>query len=154
MSDQNDVVPPHSAEAEMAVLGSMLVERDAVLKAADLLKADDFYKPLHQQVFSAIAQLNNMNTEADIITVGEALRADSGFIAAGGPALLVELAERVPTALHVEHYAKIVHEKSLLRQLITNARSLIRDAHSSKMPANDLVDMAQEHFFSVGQKKA
>jgi len=73
---------------------------------------------------------------------------------AGGPALLVDLAEKVPTALHVEHYAQIVHEKSLLRALITNARIIARDAQSGKRPANELVDMAQEHFFAVGQQQS
>jgi replicative DNA helicase len=154
MTDQNQTLPPHSLEAEMAVLGSMLVEREAVLKAADLLKPDDFYKESHRQVFTAIIKLHNNGTEADIITVGEALKSDSLFLSSGGSGLLAELAEQVPTALHVEHYAKIVHEKSMLRSLIVSARNLIRDAHSSDMPVNDLVDKAQETFFSVGEKKA
>ncbi len=154
MTEQNESLPPHSLEAEMAVLGSMLVERDAVVKAADILKADDFYKENHRKIFAAIMRLSHSNVEADIITVGEALKNEVGFGSSGGPALLLELAERVPTALHVEHYAKIVHEKALLRALITNARDLIRDAHSDKIPANELVDKAQEHFFTVGQQKA
>lgn len=153
MSEQNGSVLPHSVEAEMAVLGSMLVERDAVVKALDLLKTDDFYKETHRMIFSAILKLNNSNLEADVITVGEALKSHAAFAEAGGPALLVELAERVPTALHVEHYAKIVHEKALLRSLILNARELIRDANGAKLPAGELVDKAQELFFSVGQMR-
>lgn len=154
MADQNESLPPHSLEAEMAVLGSMLVEREAVVKAADIIKADDFYKETHRKIFSTILHLSNQNVEADIITVGEALKNEPGFSAQGGPALLLELAEKVPTALHVEHYAKIVHEKALLRALIVNARDLIRDAHANKIPANELVDKAQEHFFTVGERKA
>lgn len=154
MTQPSDLQPPFSLEAEMAVLGSMLVERDAVVKAADLLKADDFYKETHKQIFAAIMRLSHANVEADVVTVGEELKNDAGFASAGGPSLLLELAEKVPTALHVEHYAKIVHEKSLLRAVIDNARSLIRDANTGGIPVNDLVDKAQEHFFSVGQKKA
>ncbi len=150
----NESLPPHSLEAEMAVVGSMLVEREAVVKASDILRPEDFYKETHRRIFAAILKLSNANIEADVITVGEALKNDPGFVQAGGPALLLELAERVPTALHVEHYAKIVHEKSLLRALILNARDLIRDAHENKQPANELVDKAQEHFFTVGQRKA
>lgn len=146
-------LPPHSIEAEMAVLGSMLVERDAVVKAIDTLKPSDFYKETHRLIFETILRLHNSNIEADVITVGEALQKDMTFMNAGGPALLVELAEKVPTALHVEHYAKIVHDKSLLRELILNARNVIRDANSEKMEPDELVDQAQEHFFSVGQKK-
>jgi replicative DNA helicase len=154
MFEENDVVPPHSLEAEMAVLGSMLVEREAIVKAADILKADDFYKESHRIIYSALLHLYNSNTEVDVVTVGEALKMKPGFADGSGQALLVELADRVPTALHVEHYAQIVHEKSLLRSLVNNARNLIRDAHSLKIPANELVDRAQEHFFAVGQRQA
>lgn len=154
MATSDDVVPPHSLEAEMAVLGSMLVERNAIVKASDILKADDFYKEIHRTIFGAITQLSNNNVESDVITVGEALKADRSFSDAGGAALLVELAERVPTALHVEHYAKIVHEKALLRNVIINARELIRDAQSPNILPNDLVDRAQERFFAVGQQQA
>jgi replicative DNA helicase len=154
MADQNESLPPHSIEAEMAVLGSMLVERDAVVKALDVLKPDDFYKETHRLVFECIVQLHNSNREADIVTVGESLQKGAAFGGSNARALLVELTEKVPTALHVEHYAHIVHEKSLLRQLIINARNLIRDAHGSTISADELVDVAQEHFFSVGQKRA
>src|SRR5437899_2308757 len=125
-----DGTPPHNIEAEMAVLGSMLVERDAVVKATDLLKSQDFYKEIHRNIFDAILQLHNSNQEADVITVAEALKTNIPFQSAGGPALLVELAEKVPSSLHVEHYSRIVHEKSLLRTLIENARKISRDAHS------------------------
>src|SRR5215467_7872366 len=105
MSNETESLPPHNLEAEMAVLGSMLVEREAVVKAVDLLKADDFYKETHRLIFEAALKLHNQNQEADVVTVGEVLKTSSAFNLAGGAALLVELAERVPTALHVEHYA-------------------------------------------------
>jgi replicative DNA helicase len=154
MATSDDVTPPHSIEAEMAVLGSMLVERNAIVKAADVLKPSDFYREVHRTVYVAILDLSNNNVEADVVTVGEALKSDRSFTDAGGAGLLVELAERVPTALHVEHYAKIVHEKALLRDVIMNARELIRDAHTLTSPVNELVDRAQERFFAVGQKQA
>jgi replicative DNA helicase len=153
MSEQNAALPPHSLEAEMAVLGSMLVERDAVVKAIDILRPADFYKETHRLIFETILKLHNTNVEADVVTVSEALQNHPTFASVGGPAILVELAQRVPTALHVEHYSKIVHDKSLLRSLIENAGNLIQSAHSGKIPASELVDQAQEHFFSVGQRK-
>lgn len=153
MENKTLTILPHSVEAEMAVLGSMLVERDAVVKALDIIKADDFYKETHKVIFETITRLNDSNIEADIVTVAQRLEKSAEFQAGGGPALLTELAERVPTALHVEHYARIVHEKSLLRALITKAKEVIRDASSDKIPADDLVDKAQEHFFSVGQQR-
>src|SRR4051812_37414735 len=139
MATSDDVTPPHSIEAEMALLGSMLVERNAIVKAADVLKPSDFYRESHRTVYSAILELSNNNVEADVITVGEALKSDRSFTDAGGPSLLIDLAERVPTALHVEHYAKIVHEKALLRDVILNARELIRDAQTLTTPVNELV---------------
>lgn len=154
MVDQNEILPPHSIEAEMAVLGSMLVEREAVVKAADLLQIDDFYKETHREIYSTILKLSNNGVECDVITVSEALKSNPAFAALGGTSIITDLAERVPTALHVEHYAKIVHEKSLLRNLINNARTLMREANSSQLPVNDLIDKAQEQFFSIGLKKA
>ncbi len=153
MTNNEAGTPPHSLEAEMAVLGSMLVEREAVVKALDTLHIEDFYKETHRLIFEAILKLHNQNQEADVITVGEALKMSSGFQSAGGPSLLVELAERVPTALHVDHYAKIVHQKSLLRSLIENARRISRDAQSGGKQADELVDEAQEYFFKVGQRQ-
>ncbi|MFN0117669.1 MAG: replicative DNA helicase [Elusimicrobiota bacterium] len=154
MSTVNESILPHSIEAEMAVLGSMLVEREAIVKASDVLKTEDFYKEAHQVIFSSILQLFNQNTEADVITVSEILKNRPGFGESSISAVLVELTEKVPTALHVEHYAKIVHEKSLVRALIQNARNLMRDAYEAKTPVNELVDKAQEHFFTVGQRRA
>jgi replicative DNA helicase len=154
MAEQIPGIPPHSIEAEMAVLGSMLVERDAVVKALDILRPSDFYKGTHRMIFETIIKLHDENVEADVVTVGDSLKSHSGFQSAGGPALLVELAERVPTALHVEHYAQIVHEKALLRELISNSRDIIQNAETDKIPAEELVDKAQELFFTVGQRRA
>ncbi len=154
MADINESLPPHSIDAEMAVLGSMLVERNAIVTASETLRPDDFYKETHRQIFTAIQRLNDANVEADVITVGEALKGEQGFVTGNGSAVLLELADKVPTALHVEHYAKIVHEKALLRMIIERARNLIRDANSSKTPVNDLVDKAQEQFFAVGQRRS
>lgn len=151
--DSHLPLPPHSIEAEMAVLGSMLVEREAVLRATEYLRVEDFYKEAHRLVFKASIDLFNSNVEVDVITVSNALKNDSFFHKFGGPSLLTELAEHVPTALHVEHYAKIVKDKALLRSLIENARTLIRDATDGTTPAGELVDLAQEHFFSVGQQR-
>lgn len=154
MADQNESLPPHNVDAEMAVIGSMLVERDAIITASEMLRADDFYKEAHRQIFSTIQKLNNDNVEADVITVGEALKSEPGFITGNGASILLDLADKVPTALHVEHYARIVHEKALLRMIIERARNLIRDANTAKGPVNDLVDKAQEQFFAVGQRRA
>jgi len=136
MAELDEIAPPYNIEAEMAVLGSMLVERDAVVKALDVLKPDAFFKDIHRVIFEAIQHLHNSNREADVITVGEVLQNQPGFRNAGGQPVLLDLADRVPTALHVEHYARIVHEKFLLRSLISNARSLMKDAQSGKIPAN------------------
>jgi len=151
--ENNGVTPPHSLEAEMAILGSMMVERSAVVKALEFLKPSDFYKDIHALIFEAVGNLYHSNVEVDVITVGDALQSVPAFLAAGGKAFLAELVDKVPTALHVDHYSRIVHEKSLLRSLISNARVIIQEANSDKIPADDLVDHAQEQFFAVGQKR-
>src|SRR5437879_3562475 len=82
--------PPYNLEAEIAVLGSMLVERDAIIKVLDILKADDFYKEQHKRIFAAIAKLFNENIEADVVTVGDTLRKDPSFVSSGGEGVLLD----------------------------------------------------------------
>lgn len=135
----------------MAVLGSMLVEKESLLKALDLLREDDFYEDTHRRVFSAIRALHDRNITADVVTVGEELERTGG---AGGRAFLFELTNLVPSALHVDHYARIVREKSLLRQMITISREVAAESHAPADDAQTLLDRAQQRFFVLAQDRA
>lgn len=147
-------VPPQSHEAEVAVLGSMLAEKEAMLKALDLLRHEDFYEAAHQHVFTAIQELHNRNITPDVITVGEALQKQERLVDVGGQAYLFELVNLVPSALHVDHYARIVREKAVLRQMITLSREITLDCHMQKDEAQELLDKAQQSFFSLAQAKS
>ncbi|MBV9079529.1 MAG: replicative DNA helicase [Elusimicrobia bacterium] len=154
MADQNDSLPPHSLEAEQAVLGSMLVERDAIITALESVRSEDFFSEKHRIIFDLIQKLDAKGDVVDTITVAEALKGVPTFLSENARALLLDLAERVPTALHVEHYAKIVKEKSTLRKLIERSREIVRDANKSSMTVQELVDKAQESFFSINLEQA
>jgi replicative DNA helicase len=145
-----ETAPPHSIEAEVAVLGSMLIDREAVIKALDLLKQEDFYRPIHQEIFRIIQRLYDQQIEADVVTVGEALRNSIDLSGLGNANTLIDITGRVPTALHVEHYARIVKWKSILRNLIKASRDVMGEAQRQPDDVLNLLDKAQEQFFALG----
>ncbi|MGQ0645765.1 MAG: replicative DNA helicase, partial [Elusimicrobiota bacterium] len=145
---------PISHEAEMAVLGSMLAEKEAMLKATDLLSEEDFYTGIHQLIFKSIRELQDAGVAADAITVGERLQRQEKLADVGGQAYLFELINRVPSALNVEHYARIVLEKSILRQMISKARKIAHDCSLQKEEAQKLLDDAQQLFFALSEAKS
>jgi replicative DNA helicase len=147
-------VLPQSHEAEVAVLGSMLAEKESMLKAMDLLREDDFYEGAHQQIFTAIRELHDKNITPDIVTVGDLLQRNDVLADVGGHAYLMHLVNTVPVALHVEHYARIVKEKSILRQMISLARSVQSDCYMQKDEARHLLDKAQQEFFALAESKS
>ena len=149
-----DGLPPQNREAEVAVLGSMLVERESLLKAMDMLREEDFYEDNHRRIFAAIRSLHDRNVTADVVTVGDELEKGGRLAGLGGRAALFELTNLVPSALHVEHYAKIVREKSILRQMISIAREVVDESHSSTEEAQTLLDGAQQKFFVLSQDRA
>lgn len=147
-------IPPHNREAEMAVLGSMLVERESVLKAMDMLREEDFYDEGLRAIFSAIRTLHDRNVTADIVTLGDELERTERLSAVGGRALLIELTNSVPAALHVEHYAKIVREKSILREMIRIATTVTADCYAPGDEAQALLDKAQQAYFVLAQERS
>ena len=120
MSQQDIVekIPPHSIEAEMAVLGSMLIDHDSISSAIEILKEAYFYKDAHRKIFSAVVKLFDQNKGVDIITLIEELKKAGSLDEVGGPAYVTALSSSVPTAANFLHYAKIVKEKMLVRNLL------------------------------------
>ena len=111
-------VPPHDEEAEQAVIGSMLTDKDAVMASVEILKPDDFYRDDNKTIYQAMINIYAKGEPIDLITVKEELVSLGRFEAVGGLEYLVALPEKVPTTANVEKYVKIVEEKSLLRSLI------------------------------------
>ncbi|MBI5596793.1 MAG: replicative DNA helicase [Elusimicrobia bacterium] len=147
-------LPPQALEAEMAVLGSMMIEAEAVDRALEYLEESDFYKDSHRKVFHAAAELHGANQAVDIVTVSDHLRAQKLLGEVGGPQFLKELVDKVSTAAHVEHYAHIVREKSVLRELIRTATEVVGQAYREEMPSNKLLDEAQSRILAVAQRSA
>ncbi|HCM17712.1 MAG TPA: replicative DNA helicase, partial [Firmicutes bacterium] len=112
-------IPPQNIDAEKSTLGSMLLEKEAIFTATEILKPDDFYREAHRQIFQAVSALSGRGEPVDLVTVAEELRQRNLLEQVGGASYLASLANCVPTAANVEHYAQIVEEKSVLRALIS-----------------------------------
>ena len=146
-------IPPHDIEAEQAILGSMLTDKDAVVSALEVLKEDSFYREDNKAVFAAIQQLYNKNEPIDIITVKAELIEQGNFERVGGIEYLAGLPERVPTTANVEKYIKIVEEKAMLRSLIQMANEFIALGYDESEEADSILSAAEKAVYDLSQKK-
>jgi replicative DNA helicase len=145
-------VPPHSVEAEQAVLGGLLLDNSTWDAIADRLRAEDFYRRDHQQIFTAIAELSARSEPSDVVTLAEYLAAKGQSDETGGLAYLAGLARDTPTAANIRAYADIVRERSLLRQLIRVSGEIAASAYDSEgRPATELVDEAERRVFQIAE---
>ena len=119
-------VPPHDTEAEQAVIGSMLTDKEAIISAIEVLKEEDFYREDNKTIYGAILNLYNRAEPVDIITLKAELSSLGKLEAVGGLEYLAELPDKVPTTANVDKYIKIVEEKSLLRSLLKTANEIIK----------------------------
>ena len=146
-------VPPQSIEAEQAVLGGLLLDNSTWDAIADRLRAEDFYRRDHQQIFSAIAELSARSEPSDAVTLAEHLAAKGEAEDTGGLAYLASLARDTPTAANIRAYADIVRERSLLRQLIRVSGEIAASAYGSEgRPATELVDEAERRVFEIAEQ--
>ncbi len=148
-----DRMPPQAIEAEMAVLGSMLLENEAVSKAIELLDETAFYRTAHQKIFQASVKLFEKQNKVDMLTVADELEKMSSLDDAGGAYYLTELVNRVPSAASVDYYAKIVLEKSLLRKLISISTEITSDAYDAREDAIEQIDNAEQKIFTLSERK-
>ena len=147
-------IPPSDIEAEQAVLGSMLTDKDAVISAIEVLKEDDFYREDNKAIYGAILNLYSNSEPIDIITVKSELTSLGKIEAIGGLEYLAELPDKVPTTANVEKYIKIVEEKSILRSLIKTANEIITLGYDETNEAETIMDEAEKKIFNIMQKKA
>ena len=146
-------VPPHDTEAEQAVIGSMLTDKDAIISAIEVLKEEDFYREDNKTIYSAILNLYNRAEPVDIITVKAELGSMGKLEAVGGLEYLAELPEKVPTTSNVEKYIKIVEEKSLLRNLLKTANEVIKLGYDETQEVDFLMDQAEKKIFDCIQSR-
>jgi replicative DNA helicase len=146
-------VPPQSVEAEQAVLGGLLLDNSTWDSIADRLRAEDFYRRDHQQIFTGIAELSARSEPSDAVTLAEYLAAKGLADETGGLAYLAGLARDTPTAANIRAYADIVRERSLLRQLIRVSGEVAASAYESEgRTAADLVDEAERRVFEIAEQ--
>lgn len=155
MADNNQLlnVQPHSEEAELAVLGSMLSSKEAVSKSIQWLTPDVFYKDAHGKIFSAMELLFDKGEPVDTVSVIDLLKKNKELESVGGTYFVTGLVESVPTAAHVERYSKIVMEKALLRSLITLSHSIAKEAYEDSQDVADILDTVEQSIFSITQNR-
>lgn len=152
MEPIGDRLPPQNIEAEQSVLGSILLDPDAIVPAMEFIDSMDFYRRAHQLIFDAMAELNEKNEAIDVVTISNALEQKNQLDDVGGTPYLAELATVVPTAANVEYYAKIVEDRSLLRRLIHTANEIAAEGYEAEDIPN-LLDDAERRILEVSEKR-
>jgi replicative DNA helicase len=148
----HDRIPPQNLEAEQSLLGSLLIDKDAIVKVADRLQPDDFYRPAHQWVYETVLDLFERHDPIDILSLGNRMEEKGQLTQIGGRAYLVELSNMVPTAAHVMHYAEIVQKKATLRRLITAATNISQMGFEEEEEIDTTLDEAERALFHVSEK--
>jgi replicative DNA helicase len=146
--------PPQHIEAEESLLSAILIDNTALLDIVELLSPEDFYRPAHQKIYAAMAELFDRGEPADSITVANSLKEKGHLEAVGGAAYLAKLLDDVPMAVNAQYYARIVHEKAVLRRLIEKANAITKRCFQDQGGIDEILDFAESSIFAVTEKKA
>lgn len=147
-------IPPQAIDAEMAVLGSMLLDAEAVETAFEILKPEHFYKDAHQKIFAAMKNLVDRSQAIDIVTLSEELKRSNLLTQLGGEIYLTQLVDKVATSAHVKHYAEIVYKKFVVRDLIRTATGLVQRCYKEEDDdPQTLIDSAADQIYKLSQKQ-
>ena len=146
-------VPPQNIEAEQSVLGAMLIDKEAIAKATEILSAEDFYREAHRVIFSAMLEIYNKNEAVDMITVTDILRRDNKLEDVGSIAYITSLANVVLTAANVKYHAEIVAEKSVLRQLVKVSTEIAAMGYEANDEVGVLLDTAESRILEISNRK-
>jgi replicative DNA helicase len=153
VSEELQRLTPQAVEAEQSVLGSILIDRDAILKIADFLRPADFYRTQHADIFEAMLALHGQREPIDLVTLADELERRGRLEPVGGPAYLTTLMNAVPTAVHVEHYGRIVERKAVLRNLIAAAGRIAAVGYEEANDAEVAIDRAEGILFEISQRR-
>lgn len=151
MTALTDRVPPHNLEAEQSVLGSMLMEKEAITSASEHLTPDDFYQDHHKKIYKAIIKLYDRGEPVDLVTLTDELQHKDELEAMGGATRLTEIVDSVPTAANIVTYAKIVKQKAILRQLIQVSSKIISNCYGAE-DVDEALDEAEKMIFQVSSR--
>jgi replicative DNA helicase len=144
---------PHNLEAERSVLGAILLHNDAFNTAAEVIDASDFFRDAHRRIFDKMVRLQERGDAIDLVTLKEELTRSSELDEVGGPAYISALVDGVPRSTNVEHYARIIKEKSTLRNLIYSANKILANAYEAEEEADTILDQAESAIFAIADKK-
>ncbi|MGA2298285.1 MAG: replicative DNA helicase, partial [FCB group bacterium] len=146
-------IPPHSNDAEVAVLGAMMLDKSAIAKVIELLDVDSFYNEAHRIIFDTILHMFQERISVDIVTLGEELSKRKLLEVIGGTFYLLEINSKTPTAANIEHHARIVQERYLKRMLITTTGKILNDCYEDSTDALEEIDVAEAEIFKLSDKR-
>jgi replicative DNA helicase len=149
--DQMGKMPPQALELEEAILGALMLEKNAISLVLDVLKPESFYKESHKEIYRAVVSLFEQSQPVDLLTVTNQLRSDGQLEMVGGPAVISELTNKVGSTANIEYHARIVAEKHILRELIRISGEIQGEAFKDTTDVFDLLDKAEKELFDVTQ---
>ncbi|HUY69651.1 MAG TPA: replicative DNA helicase [Candidatus Tyrphobacter sp.] len=149
---ENLKIPPQAIEAEQSVLGALMLDKNSIFAVADILSPDDFYRDNHAKIYEAVLRLWGRHEPIDILSVTSELTKANWLKDVGGSSYLTELINSVPTSSHVSHYAKLVKEKKVLRDLISVSSTITQDAFNPQGEIEDMLDSIEQKIFAVSQQ--
>ncbi|MRR57388.1 MAG: replicative DNA helicase [Deltaproteobacteria bacterium] len=146
-------LPPQSIEAEMSILGGILLENEAINRVLDVLVPDDFYRESHRKIMKAMIELNEHREPCDLVTLTTVLKKRGELEEVGGGAYLATLVDYVPTAANIAYYSRIVKEKAIARNLISVATEIVTDGYDEQSEIEELLDKAQRTIFDISENR-
>jgi replicative DNA helicase len=147
-------LPPQNIEAEESLLSAILVDNTALLEVVEILAPEDFYRTAHLKIFAAVSDLFNHGEPIDLVTLANSLKEKGQLDTVGGAAYLARLVDAVPMAVNAQHYARIIHDKAVLRRLIEKANAITKRCFQEQGGADEIIDFAEAAIFEVTEKKA
>ncbi|MFI3295369.1 MAG: replicative DNA helicase [Rikenellaceae bacterium] len=150
-SQQVGLIIPNVVEIEEAVLGALMLEKNAILQVQDVLRPESFYVDAHQTIYQAVLDLSAAIQPIDLLTVGQQLQRKNELQKVGGPAFLAALTQKIGSAAHLEFHAKIVAQKFVQRELITAATEIQKRSFSDEYDIDELINMAESQIFNIAE---
>lgn len=150
---QYERIPPHNDDAEKSVLGSILLDKEALFEVLEILRPEDFYSEMHKEIYSGVIELYRKNQPVDILTVSEELKKRKSLEMVGGRAYIALLSTLVPSTSNAAEYAKIIAEKAILRRLIGTASDIVDKSYQEKMGPSEVLDFAERGIFEIAQQR-
>ena len=147
-------IPPQAVDLEEAVLGALMIEKDAMMTVQEILKPESFYREAHQWIYQAMLDLSARIEPVDLYTVGQMLQRNGRLAEIGGAAYLSALTQKVGSAAHIEFHSTIIAQKAIQRELIRTASKIQKDAYDESKDVADLLDMAESEIFKIAESSA